>query len=42
MKLETTDSPDVFVVKGRGELQLSILLENMKRKVMSYKFLNLM
>ena len=23
-----TDSPDVFLVKGRGELQLSILLEN--------------
>lgn len=32
MKLEMTDSPDVFVVKGRGELQLSILLENMRRE----------
>lgn len=32
MKLETTDSPDVFLVKGRGELQLSILLENMRRE----------
>ncbi|WP_064580752.1 translational GTPase TypA [Streptobacillus moniliformis] len=32
MKLEQTDSPDVFLVKGRGELQLSILLENMRRE----------
>lgn len=27
-----TDSPDAFIVKGRGELQLSILLENMRRE----------
>ena len=32
MRLEMTDSPDAFVVKGRGELQLSILLENMRRE----------
>lgn len=32
MKVEATDSPDAFVVKGRGELQLSILLENMRRE----------
>lgn len=32
MRVETTDSPDAFVVKGRGELQLSILLENMRRE----------
>ena len=32
MKLEMTDSPDAFLVKGRGELQLSILLENMRRE----------
>ncbi|WP_156286335.1 translational GTPase TypA [Oceanivirga salmonicida] len=32
MKLEMTDSPDSFIVKGRGELQLSILLENMRRE----------
>lgn len=32
MKLEFTNSPDAFIVKGRGELQLSILLENMRRE----------
>lgn len=32
MRLEMTDSPDSFIVKGRGELQLSILLENMRRE----------
>ncbi|VWL85807.1 translational GTPase TypA [Oceanivirga miroungae] len=32
MRLEMTDSPDAFIVKGRGELQLSILLENMRRE----------
>ncbi|TDT69190.1 GTP-binding protein [Hypnocyclicus thermotrophus] len=32
MKLEMTDSPDAFIVKGRGELQLSILIENMRRE----------
>lgn len=32
MRVETTDSPDAFIVKGRGELQLSILLENMRRE----------
>jgi GTP-binding protein len=30
--VEATDSPDSFVVKGRGELQLSILIENMRRE----------
>ena len=32
MRVEATDSPDAFTVKGRGELQLSILLENMRRE----------
>ena len=32
MRLEMTDSPDAFIVKGRGELQLSISLENMRRE----------
>lgn len=32
MRLEMTNSPDAFIVKGRGELQLSILLENMRRE----------
>lgn len=30
--LEITESTDSFVVKGRGELQLSILIENMRRE----------
>jgi GTP-binding protein len=30
--LEMTESTDSFVVKGRGELQLSILIENMRRE----------
>lgn len=29
--VEKTDSADTFTVKGRGELQLSILMENMRR-----------
>ena len=32
MRLEMTDSPDAFIVKGRGELHLSILLETMRRE----------
>ena len=32
MRVEPTDSPDSYIVKGRGELQLSILLENMRRE----------
>jgi len=34
--LEMTDSADEFIVKGRGELQLSILIENMRRE--GYEF----
>ncbi len=30
--LEETESPDCFIVKGRGELQLAILIENMRRE----------
>lgn len=30
--VEKTDSADAFTVKGRGELQLSILIENMRRE----------
>lgn len=36
MRLEETDSPDSYVVKGRGELHLSILIENMRRE--DYEF----
>ena len=33
LKVEDTDSTDTFKVSGRGELHLSILLENMRRGV---------
>ncbi|WP_010270172.1 translational GTPase TypA [Paenibacillus senegalensis] len=32
LRVEDTDSPDVFVVSGRGELHLGILIENMRRE----------
>lgn len=32
IRVEQTESADAFVVKGRGELQLSILIENMRRE----------
>ena len=32
LKVEDTGSPDVFKVSGRGELHLSILIENMRRE----------
>lgn len=32
LKVEDTDSADVFLVSGRGELHLTILLENMRRE----------
>ena len=32
MKLEETDDTDSFLVSGRGELHLTILLENMRRE----------
>ena len=32
LKVEPTDSPDAFVVSGRGELHLSILIETMRRE----------
>ena len=32
LRVEITDSPDVFKVSGRGELHLSILIENMRRE----------
>ena len=36
MRVEATPSPDVFVVAGRGELHLSILVETMRRE--QYEF----
>lgn len=32
LRVEATDSPDAWVVSGRGELHLSILIENMRRE----------
>ncbi len=36
LKVEDTDSADSFVVSGRGELHLSVLIENMRRQ--GYEF----
>jgi len=36
IKIQKTDLPDQFVVNGRGELQLGILIENMRRE--GYEF----
>ena len=36
LRVEETDSPDSFVVSGRGELHLSILIETMRRE--GYEF----
>ncbi|KOP64191.1 GTP-binding protein TypA [Bacillus sp. FJAT-18019] len=32
LRVEETDSPDAYIVSGRGELHLSILIENMRRE----------
>ena len=32
LRVDETDSPDAFIVSGRGELHLSILIENMRRE----------
>jgi GTP-binding protein TypA/BipA len=36
LRVEETDSPDVFIVAGRGELHLGILIETMRRE--GYEF----
>ena len=36
LKVEETESPDKFIVSGRGELHLSVLIENMRRQ--GYEF----
>ena len=36
LRVQDTDSPDSFLVKGRGELHLSILIETMRRE--GYEF----
>ena len=37
LRVEDTDSPDVFTVNGRGELHLTILMETMRRE--GYEFM---
>src|SRR5699024_2865634 len=32
LRVDDTDSPDAWVVSGRGELHLSVLIENMRRE----------
>ncbi len=32
LRIEETDNPDTFLISGRGELHLSILIENMRRE----------
>jgi len=32
LRVDPTESPDAFIVSGRGELHLSILIENMRRE----------
>ncbi|WP_034550593.1 translational GTPase TypA [Carnobacterium funditum] len=32
MRIENTESPDAWIVSGRGELHLAILIENMRRE----------
>ena len=36
LRVEDTDSPDTFKVSGRGELHLSVLIEEMRRE--GYEF----
>jgi GTP-binding protein len=36
LRVQETDSPDTFLVKGRGELHLAVLIENMRRE--GYEF----
>ena len=36
LRVDPTDSPDAFIVSGRGELHLAILIENMRRQ--GYEF----
>ncbi|MFH1662938.1 MAG: translational GTPase TypA, partial [Chloroflexota bacterium] len=36
LRVQDTDSPDTFLVRGRGELHLAVLIENMRRE--GYEF----
>ena len=37
LRVETTDSPDEFLVSGRGELHLAILVETMRREGLEFQ-----
>jgi len=37
LRVKETDSPDAFLVAGRGELHLSILIETMRREVYEFE-----
>ena len=37
LRVEATSSPDIFVVAGRGELHLSILIETMRREQFEFQ-----
>lgn len=37
LRVEETDSPDVFLVSGRGELHLTILIETMRREGIEFQ-----
>ncbi len=37
LRVETTSSPDVFLVSGRGELHLSILVETLRREQFEFQ-----
>ena len=38
LKVEDTADPDKFKVSGRGELHLSVLIENMRREGLKWAF----
>lgn len=40
LRVEPTDSPDAWTVSGRGELHLSILIENMRREGYEFQLSN--
>jgi len=37
MRVEETDSPEIFIVSGRGELHLAILIETMRREGLEFQ-----
>lgn len=37
LRVEETDNPEIFLVSGRGELHLAILIENMRREGLEFQ-----